>query len=133
MAMKDLDYSCLKTEGPNAILTGSRVYGTPHKRSDVDLVVLMEPGSAMALAFLMGVQETGRYGPTQYPIIQFKAGGLNVLIETDPERFDVWIRGTEQLKKEAPVTRERALELFDKLRAELTEKQSKRAAKIFDL
>ena len=100
-----------------AILTGSHVYGTPGPKSDVDLVVLLAPAEAADLARIMG-GSLERHGDAQYPVASFRAGMLNVIVETEPDRFEVWVRGTEQLVKQAPVDRETAVELFSRLREE---------------
>jgi len=46
----------MSTHTVNAILTGSHAYGVPHEKSDIDLVVFMDPAQAAALATLLGVE-----------------------------------------------------------------------------
>ncbi|KKM86855.1 hypothetical protein LCGC14_1274810 [marine sediment metagenome] len=53
---------------------------------------------------------------TGYPTLQFKSGKLNLIMETDPVRFEVWRKGTRTLKSMAPVTRDQAVRLFQDLR-----------------
>lgn len=105
----------------NALLTGSRVYGTPHEKSDVDLVILMDPNDASCLGSIMGA-EKGEPDDC-YPTIQFKAGMLNVIVETNPEKLSAWKKGTAMLAERAPVTREDAVELFKKLFGEVKDEQ----------
>ena len=102
----------------NALLTGSRVYGTPTEESDVDMVVLMEPSEAIDLALAIGM-EVSRAGPNHYPGLQFKVGRLNLIVETDPGWFGVWVVGTAELVKQKPVKREAAVEFFKHLREDL--------------
>ncbi len=102
-------------------VTGSRVYGTPRKDSDIDLVVLVDEAT---LKLLENVSE---HTPTRHPNEEYQIGvlglnaslrfgRLNLLCVTTPEAYEVWKYGTEKLKKEAPVTRDRAVEVFSKLR-----------------
>jgi len=116
-----------------ALLTGSRVYGTPREDSDIDLVVLMSPREAWSLASAMKAappaEETEaetakRVGP-RYPTFQFRAGRLNVIVETDSDGFEIWRRGTAALAKMAPVTRDQAVALFKRLRAEAEKEAEK--------
>lgn len=101
-----------------ALLTGSQVYGFPTEASDVDVVVLMTPEDAYVLSTLFGDgRDPTKQNDPHYPVFQFKVGKLNLIVETEYGRFEVWRRGTELLQVEAPVTRDRAVEVFQKLRA----------------
>ncbi|KKN47398.1 hypothetical protein LCGC14_0663110 [marine sediment metagenome] len=103
-------------DATNAILTGSRAYGIPNDQSDIDLVVFMEPSQAADLAALMGA-ELNRTGDARYPGAQFRAGALNVIVETDPAQFGIWVEGTQQLEAKAPVTRDEAVAHFAEMRS----------------
>lgn len=97
---------------PNAILTGSRVYGSPKPNSDVDLVLLMTGPQANALA-VFADQDPGPKHSQSASGFSLRFGRLNLIIETDPVKFEVWVRGTEQLTAMKPVTRSQAVALLD--------------------
>ncbi len=98
-----------------SFLTGSRVYGTPRDDSDVDLVVLLSVRDKDILSEFIDNQEeaTDRYEGhgTNYVM-----GKLNLICVTTQVEFDIWKKGTEDLKAIAPVTREFAVDYFRKLR-----------------
>ena len=110
-----------------ALLTGSRVYGTPHGKSDVDLVICCTEEEAEILVEFVAPT---KYSPEErdWGLIEKNApscpeaaysitvGNLNLIIETDPDQFAIWKEGTRRLKRKAPVTREEAVKLFRKLR-----------------
>ena len=112
----------------NSILTGSRVYGTPRKDSDLDLVVLMEPKEAADLAMFHGISL--ERDESHYPSAQFHAGKINIIIETSKDAFEVWVKGTHDLMERLPVDRDTAVAHFDVLRAALRAKrEAAKAAK----
>ncbi len=84
-----------------AFVTGSRAYGTPRADSDLDLVVRVSEAGADALRRM---SDNGHGYPCRY-------GRLNLIIVTDD---DQWIARKAQhigCRREAPVTRERAIEI----------------------
>lgn len=113
-----------------AFLTGSTVYGTPHKDSDIDLVVRLDVESTGKMAQFL--KEKGEklehcdYGDGQTSI---KIGALNLLVCHTDKRYISWALGTEALKKErmavGRLTRERAIEVFSSLRDMLGLKKGK--------
>ncbi len=100
-----------------AFLTGSHAYGIPKPDSDVDLVVLVSPEDMEKLR-LLADRDDSHPEDQNYIIaggVPLRFGKLN-LICSDARKYKVWKRGTERLKKMAPVTREFACELFRRLR-----------------
>lgn len=98
----------------SSILTGSHAYGTPREDSDVDLVVLMDPGPGFDFALLFEAEI--KRGKNSYPGAQFTQGKLNIILCTDIQDFEIWEQGTRDLQKKRPVTREEAMEHFARLR-----------------
>lgn len=110
------------------ILTGSMAYGKPTEKSDADLVLFLSEKEADLLKNLADP-------PTKEDIekdkqYQINGGGeslrfgkLNIIIVTDEKRYEVWRKGTLQLKKrakrlkeKAAITRDAAIRHFEKLR-----------------
>ncbi len=86
-----------------AFITGSSIYGTMHKDSDIDIVVLMPKP---VLEHLM------KYSDNQY-VMRF--GKLNILgldaaNTTHVNFYDVWMKVTKDLIARKPVTREQAIQ-----------------------
>lgn len=106
----------------NAIVTGSRVYGTPKPDSDIDLVVLVTKDDIRAMRDLADEDNSTDYENPDYGAggltASLRFGKLNLLCCTTPEQVDVWRRGTAALKIVAPVTREVAVKLFQMLQRE---------------
>ena len=101
-----------------AFITGSHAYGTPTEESDVDLVVPCSAKTALRLIELLETEaeETARYFTGRTPLVTFRFGRLQLILAATPESYDVWKKGTQQLIKQAPVTRDEAVALFAKLR-----------------
>lgn len=94
-----------------AIVTGSRAYGTPTEKSDIDLVVLVTPAEVSLLLAAAGQQpDKGSGGRAVNASIRF--GALNLLCVTDPVEYEMWCRGTRELKRAAPVSRTLAVKMF---------------------
>lgn len=86
-----------------AFVTGSQVYGTPHDKSDVDLVVLLP--SAVIEALRVHSEDKGT----------LRFGKLNVLalaegVVEHEEFYAKWEKVTQELIERKPVTREQAIE-----------------------
>ncbi len=109
----------------NAIVTGSQVYGTPRRDSDVDLVMLVSQDDLLLLKRLGMVAEKATTGTDSDPgtvgtdhglSASIRFGDLNLIATTCPIAFAVWQRGTEYLKRHQPNSRELAVAYFRDLR-----------------
>lgn len=109
----------------NALVTGSQVYGTPKSDSDVDLVVLVSVEDYAILSRNAEPDDSIQEKSKNYDGIgglraSLRFGKLNVLVTTDPLAFEVWRRGTDELKRDAdtngPVSRAVAVRLFNAMR-----------------
>lgn len=112
-----------------AILTGSRVYGTPHADSDLDLVVLLDKEQIDKLRELYK-DEDSHYVEITTPQMQLpgsekkadlldlaiRFGPLNLICTSNETAYGIWAEGTAKLKAKAPVTRDVAVALFQELR-----------------
>lgn len=103
----------------NAILTGSRRYGTPHADSDIDLVVLVDEKTLTELIEqsdpIIGMEKK----MTDYATAGacgLRFGKLNLLVCTKERQFAQWALGSAVLAEQKPVTRETAVNVMDKLR-----------------
>jgi predicted nucleotidyltransferase len=104
-----------------AFLTGSFAYGTPHKDSDIDIVVKM---SDREIDNLREAEEelhtlTKKKKPKQsdkdyYTANSFRFGNLNIITLSDELEFKAWQLATENLKARSPVTRKKAVKCFKK-------------------
>ena len=109
-----------------AFLTGSRVYGTPGPKSDVDLVILADKATINALRKLEDkillnadgkIQaETNTPSKVGYQSASIRFGNLNLIVVMDQDEFDCWRLATKALETEKPVTKQRAVELHEWLR-----------------
>jgi hypothetical protein len=96
-----------------AFLTGSHAYGKPTDGSDVDLVVRLDEDTRKKLVEIFCPEsEREAHG---YPELQFKSGKLNIILCSTDASFDAWLDGTKKLIAEAPVTRDRAVEVIKPL------------------
>lgn len=111
----------------NAIVTGSRVYGEPTDKSDIDLVILVSEDDMMNLVGVASMQERQRDSKEPTPdygigamATSLRFGMLNLIVTTDPLQFEVWRRGTKVIKDyrddHGPVSRARAKLLLSALR-----------------
>jgi len=114
-----------------AFLTGSQVYGTPSKESDIDLVVCMTVSDVNTMVRVLTEKgekpEHVDYGDGQSSI---KIGSLNLLVCHTDKRYASWLLGTQVLMQErqtrhSPLTREHAIEVFSALREMLGLKNGK--------
>lgn len=99
-----------------AFITGSHAYGTPHEKSDVDLVVRCDESTMLKLVELCApalLDEEPKSGDGETH--QFKVGKFNLIMCTTDARFEAWKKGTATLQVIAPVTREQACKMFAKL------------------
>lgn len=94
-----------------ALLAGSRAYGTPREDSDIDLVIYCSEEVKKLLL---------EHSDNEHPrVISF--GKLNILACTTNEEYAVWKSGIQTLKEKGPVDRETAKNHFKRLRLEVSE------------
>lgn len=94
-----------------SFITGSHAYGTPHKGSDVDLVVLVSERDLVKLALLCD-SEPDKERAAHYVMsggTPLRFGNLNLICCADEQHFHAWRVGTRDLIERAPVTREVAI------------------------
>lgn len=84
-----------------AFLTGSHAYGTPHERSDIDLVVLCDEETQLKLRSLAN-QDNG----------QIRFGSIQVIAFTNEAVFSAWKTINDQLVARKPVGRDEAVRCF---------------------
>lgn len=101
-----------------SLWTGSRVYGTPTPESDWDIVWrcnLNRDGLSNLRHHATSTSEPSeRYrGPGLYCTMRF--GPINFILVHSEAQLDAWKVGTKMLLAEAPVTRDRAIEVFSEL------------------
>lgn len=97
----------------NAMVTGSRAYGVPTEKSDLDVVVKMSCDDAMILLALSEAQDVTRYRDGQ---LTLRFGKLNLIVcYENNERFNNWVKGTTELKTTKPNSREHAIYVFEEL------------------
>jgi hypothetical protein len=102
-------------------LTGSHAYGIPGRDSDIDLVVLVTEAELTKLQ-VTADPPRGSEADEAYMVYtstwSLRFGRLNLLATTQEYQFDIWRKGTKRLKRQAPVSREFAVEFFRRLREE---------------
>lgn len=101
-----------------SLLTGSRVYGTPRKDSDIDIVILATPAEFQTFQRFSDDQGllSEYHGPEEYcsgpRSLNVKSGGINIVVFTDPREYDAWQEATGLLERSAPVTRQTAVDII---------------------
>lgn len=93
----------MSEEFKRCFLTGSRVYGTPTEKSDIDLVVLVDKETADFL-----------WANTDPNSQSVRYGNLNLIVFTNEYVFLEWLKVTEILIGKKPVTRDEAIAEFNK-------------------
>lgn len=93
------------------IVTGSHAYGTPHADSDVDLVIFVGPdGDIPGLNLVLNAADndvaSDYDGSAGFPLT---FGKLNLILCTKFEQYDCWAKGTADLIRRRPVTRDEAI------------------------
>jgi predicted nucleotidyltransferase len=81
-----------------ALLTGSRVYGRPTKKSDLDVVMLLTPFELATMEKQADEVEGNDYDTGDSTSKSLRFGNLNVIALTDPVAFGVFEKGTKALK-----------------------------------
>ncbi len=98
-------------------ITGSRAYGEPTDKSDVDLVVLIDSEMMDALRpFCDNSIPNNQFEYEDQGIGCLYFGKLNIIPVCHPGLYDVWKNATEFLKTQAPVEREDAVKYMNKKR-----------------
>jgi hypothetical protein len=114
-----------------SFITGSYAYGTPTKKSDIDLVVLMDGDWMERIRGFADTCDTKKEyyfagGNVSYSL---RFGKLNLIAVSDEAEFAAWQYGTAVLKRKKPVTREQAVLMFKNLRQGLLWKDEKGVAR----
>ena len=100
----------------DALMTGSRVYGTPSEASDWDVVVFCNREDAQKVFNKLDkITEWSDFGDQDGDSVKF--GNINFVLCYTQERFNSWKTGTEELDKKKPVERKFAVDLFKLLRS----------------
>ena len=95
-----------------AFLTGSRAYGTPRPDSDVDIVMRMPQETVDILLSAIPAEKVRKYPANDSVSLWFD--NLNLICLTTDKAFETWIEGTACLMVRKPVTRDEAIEEFNK-------------------
>ena len=98
-----------------SFLTGSCAYGTPTVKSDIDVVVYMDDKKLIKLLLENGGHSSGDKNDMGGYSVSF--GSLNIIICTTPQQYAAWQKGTNELIAKKPVTRDEAVEIFNKYRS----------------
>ena len=106
---------------PRAFITGSRIYGTPSNRSDMDLVIYPTKKDLELLGTL--ADDTDGSASSEFPSCSLRYGRLNLICAKNDDWFLAWWKGTQELIAQKPVTRQTAVETFTRLFNPIREKQ----------
>ena len=90
-----------------AFVTGSRVYGTPTKESDLDLVIFCGADTSVMLMDHDEVSQNEDAHVSAYQSVRF--GRLNIILCGNEKEYSKWLRAKERCVQERPVTRKRAI------------------------
>ena len=107
---------------PRMFLTGSRVYGTPHNQSDLDVVVQLSK-EEWELLLSIGGSTAPASAAEEFPTLSIRFGNLNLICAKNDDWLEAWWRGTQDLIARKPVTRDEAVATFDKLFKEIKKKE----------
>lgn len=106
-----------KLTGLMPFVTGSHAYGLPEGDSDIDLVVLVTKRDFLRLLEQADPRKEVDPEYEKFGSVSLRFGKLNIICCYDEKMYRVWRKGTQLLKKQAPVSRAFACKFFDKLRA----------------
>lgn len=102
----------------NAFITGSRAYGKPTVKSDIDLVIRCDPETERLLRKLSA--RISKHGAKEDELQPIRFGMLNIIVCQSDEDYAVWKLGTEHMKglkeKGSPFDRDTAMEVLNGLR-----------------
>ena len=101
-----------------SFVTGSHAYGTPGPDSDMDLVVFVTEKDLNRLQRLADKEEPSplAQGYINAGGTPLRFGRLNLICCTNEKYFEIWRDGTYLLRKQAPVTRQFAVEFLTTMR-----------------
>lgn len=112
--------------GRELLPTGSRVYGTPREDSDEDYVVIATDDEVQKMkpyADSWHTEDGGSAGGSPAVFATLRFGRINLICVETADQFRVWRTGTEFLagvaSAKGPVTREFAVETFQRLEREM--------------
>lgn len=88
------------------------MYGQPREDSDVDLCILVSQEEAEVLGACADEPNAHRSGWGSFPV---RYGRLNIIVCTNPRTYRNWKRGRDNLKAQAPVTKEQARKMFNQM------------------
>lgn len=95
---------------PKTFFTGSRVYGSPTTRSDVDLVLLCSAAEFATLKQAKG-SDLGSGYPDSSRSKSLRFDKLNLIATPHQDVFDAWREARDRCMAEAPCSRDRAVEI----------------------
>ena len=104
-----------------AFLTGSQEYGTPTPQSDIDMVVYSKDSELIKL--LREFSEQGGSIPDGAQQMSARFGKLNVLVCFTEAAYKAWEDGTLELSLKGTSTRDEAVAVFERVRAECNVEQ----------
>jgi predicted nucleotidyltransferase len=99
-----------------AFMTGSHVYGTPTEKSDIDLVVLMDPQELDRLRVMSDYGEDRDSYVMARDGASLRFGSLNLIVVTTQEQFDAWARARVECQTLEPCDRDTAKAIHKKHR-----------------
>ena len=89
-------------------VTGSRVYGTPRKDSDLDVVVRADEYVIRIIESIVG-RSASDY---DHKSVSVQAGPINLHLCATDEEYDRWEKGTKSAEVVKPIDRETAKKLM---------------------
>lgn len=100
-----------------AFIVGSRSYGTPTDKSDIDLVIYCDRETQL----ILDQHTEGTASPFHKQVRQLRFGKLNVIACTTEEQWAAWKLGNERLREhcklqDAPIDEHLAKRVFRFLR-----------------
>jgi hypothetical protein len=96
-----------------AFLTGSRAYGMPTDASDIDIVILIEKQALCKIFELGPVTEEDMHYDSAETGVTLRYENLNLIFVASLGQYDAWKKGTLELVKISPVSRDYAVKHFE--------------------
>jgi len=108
----------------SAFFTGSRVYGVPRPDSGLDLVVWCGTEREWANELFDAIRqpqtpEDHHPNYREQNMQSYRQGNLNIINCNSPTEWYIWKEGTERCRRQAPISRDRAIEIFKAVREEV--------------